>query len=132
MRLSATGIAFLPAMTMPTVPTADDPELEEPSQTTMDHLERLKIQVEELLQDVRAEQDSRAKVEEINKGISQEQLANIVRLAAGRDVRDGPLSRDAIQPVQDSLKGAWWPLEWIPLQSRDYTHPGAEADSVWK
>lgn len=140
-RLSATGLAFLPAI--PHIETLrlpfDHPDhLEAPSKATIDNLSLLNVYMHHQLIDVRVEQDHRAEIENIRKRISQDELAKIVRLAAALDVCSGvPLSDDAMRPVQKSLRNVWWLIEVVPLKTRWYPRPGMEqgteeTDSVWK
>lgn len=139
-RLSATGVAFLPALQIAGVATApgEAGRTDIPKPETFANLLLLKQEVIEQMQDVRAEQAARDKAEEIDDAIEQEELAKIVRMAAARDSADGAptLSRDALQPVRESLTGPWRILEWIPIVTRRYETPGVEpndpgGDSVW-
>lgn len=142
-RLSATGIAFLPAIPFSetlTLPSDEHhrPHLDPPAQATIDDLNLLNTYMDKHLKNVRYEQDHRRQIEETRARVSQVELAKVVRLAAARDACDGPvLSDDAKRPVQKSLKRGWWLLEGFPLQSRRYTQPGTEpgteeGDPVWK
>lgn len=63
--------------------------------------------------------------------ITQEALARIVEEVAKHDA-EAPSEEtpDALRMVKESLTWAWWPLEGMWLQTRDYTHMGAKKKDV--
>lgn len=126
LNLDASGVALQAALQLP---HGDHTLL---SDNVLNTLSELRTRLDDQCGDASRVVDQWEETNALEDKLSQDDLANVVELCAKADSYPvgGDLSADAKRPLKQSLRGAWWILEVLPLQTRNYTPQGAKQQDI--
>ena len=124
--LDASGVALQNALQ---VPHTDHSEL---SDAALHDLENLRTQLVNQTDSASKVVDEWEDIHKLEAKLTPTILSDVVELCARYDSypERGILSEDAKRPIKESLTAKWQALEYLPLQTRDYTPEGDKFNNV--